>query len=150
MPQTIESITNAVGIRGDLCHFGCVEHPGEIIKMWRNSAKPKITIPKLANLSGIDPGTISRFERGGDYKQRVFETLCAAFGRTRKDAYAILAIDGKPAPDVLCKEHADILNKLEAILNNATPAARDAVIDVIDGTYNRMSMKAERRTGTKG
>lgn len=78
-------------------HSMRVTHPGEVIKMWRKERK--ISIPTLAQMSKVDPGTISRFERGGNYKQRTFEETCKALGKTVVDAYAVLCgSTAKPAP----------------------------------------------------
>jgi len=66
-----------------------MDHPGEVTKLWRKSRK--MSIPLLARKSKIDKGTISRFERGGDFRKRIFEAICAALDHTPKDVYAVLS-----------------------------------------------------------
>lgn len=93
-------------------------HPGEVIKRWRKAQN--ISIPMLARLSTIDKGTISRFERGGDYRMRVFSSLCAALGKEPEDAYAEMAAPkvASPQPKIgICKEHDEVLRKLDYILH---------------------------------
>jgi len=45
----------------------------------------------LAKISKIDQGTISRFERGGDFRFRVFKAICKALDCTIRDVYLQLA-----------------------------------------------------------
>jgi transcriptional regulator with XRE-family HTH domain len=66
-----------------------MNHPGEVTKLWRK--EQKLSIPALAKRSGIDKGTISRFERGGDYRKRVFDAIISALGKTQQELYAMVA-----------------------------------------------------------
>jgi transcriptional regulator with XRE-family HTH domain len=103
-----------------------MDHPGEVTKRWREGQK--MSILALARLSGIDKGTISRFERCNDFEMRVFRSICEAFGKTLGDAYAEMATP-KPAPlqasDILCSDpdHRKYQIKLDEILHkNAAKA----------------------------
>lgn len=99
-----------------------MDHPGEVTKLWRKQRK--LSIPRLAELSGIDKGTISRFERGGDYRKRIFEAICSALQHDVREVYAILAgdISGAAVYDphsMLCenKAHRILQTKLDAIMH---------------------------------
>jgi transcriptional regulator with XRE-family HTH domain len=106
-----------------------VNHPGEVTKMWRKSAK--LSIPRLAKLAKIDKGTISRFERGGDCRKRIFEAICKALKKTPSDAYAVLGQEStQPAPVVLfgsCSAHKELHAMLEEILHGSIASIRNIV-----------------------
>jgi transcriptional regulator with XRE-family HTH domain len=100
-----------------------MEHPGEATKLRRK--RKKFTIRKLAEVSKLDPNTISRFERGGDFKFRVFAAVCKALGCTPNDVYAELAgvqrVDARPLPEY-CEdsnpEHVALHKMLSMILHS--------------------------------
>ena len=95
-----------------------MEHPGEVTKIWRK--EKKWSIPKLARISKIDKGTISRFERGGDFRRRVFVSICGALSKQPRDVYAILAQGMEPAPLLApahSPEHEELHRKLQLILD---------------------------------
>ncbi len=97
-----------------------MDHPGEVTKGWRKARK--MSIETLADLTGIDKGTISRFENRGNFTMRVFRLICEAFGKTLGDAYAEMATP-QPAsiqPRIeISKEHIPVHAALEEILNAA-------------------------------
>jgi|WetSurMetagenome_2_1015567.scaffolds.fasta_scaffold179556_2 transcriptional regulator with XRE-family HTH domain len=94
-----------------------MDHPGEVIKRWRKDQK--ISILALARLSGIDKGTISRFERCGDFEMRVFRALCGALEKNPGDAYAEMAT-AQPAPlqpEIGTSKHFELLKRIEDFLD---------------------------------
>lgn len=110
-----------------------MEHPGEVTKMWRKEQKR--SIHDVAVTSGVDKNTISRFERGSDFRMRVFKSVCQALGHKLVDAYAILGVGGaQPAlgSSACCDCHAEIHRQLTAVLHTHTPEADDLIgnIDV--------------------
>lgn len=98
-------------------------HPGEVTRIRRKARK--LNLRTLAKMSGIDAGTISRFERGGDFKYRVFQAICKALGCTPNDVYAELAgvqrVDARPLPEY-CEdsnpEHVALHKMLSMILHS--------------------------------
>jgi transcriptional regulator with XRE-family HTH domain len=97
-----------------------MKHPGEVIRMWRNERK--ISIPKLASKSKVDKGTISRFERGGDYRQKTFYDLLKALNEEPQKVYAVLASGYEqtltPAAAFSRPDLHEMLDKIVASKNN--------------------------------
>lgn len=100
-----------------------MEHPGEVIRLWRN--RKKWTQRTLARLAKVDVNTVSRLERGGDCRWRVFQAICKALGCTPNDVYAELAgvqrVDARPLPEY-CEdsnpEHVALHKMLSMILHS--------------------------------
>lgn len=100
-----------------------MEHPGEVIRLWRN--RKKWTQRTLARLAKVDVNTVSRLERGGDCRSRVFQAICKALGCTPNDVYAELAgvqrVDARPLPEY-CEdsnpEHVALHKMLSMILHS--------------------------------
>ncbi len=106
-----------------------MEHPGEVTKLWRE--RKKWSIQKLASHSKIDKGTISRFENGGDYRQRVLREICRALHREIREVYLILSEGAEPSNEadpagVLCSDnkHRKLQEMLGQILESKTEWAR--------------------------
>ncbi len=116
---------NEVLCTNELWQNAPMDHPGEVTRKWRKEAK--LTLPKLAELSGVDKGTISRFERGGDYRQEKFEAICRALGKTKADVYAVLAADAgkklQATGNFLCgiPEHENHFRLVDEALHRGLP-----------------------------
>jgi transcriptional regulator with XRE-family HTH domain len=138
--QTNENNRNIVFSNDDLWHSRHVNHPGEVTKKWRKDAK--LSIPRLAKSAGIDKGTISRFERGGDFRRRIFEAICKALGKTTSEAYAVL---GSEVPKILTEEvtleeHAELYRKFREVVEKSE-SIRKCLAAAIDAAYEELKGK---------
>ena len=112
------------------------DHFGKRLRKLREDRQPELSLRKLAKTSGIEPGYLSKIERGIERaSEETIVSLADALGESRD---VLLAMDGrvsKRLQEIMCKRPALFAELIENLDKMPDHALVRIVRDVRDGEW---------------